>query len=112
MKQRKSDTNPIVKKDDLDREKKHMSEFLHDYYPDNLMASSKFKNKIREIVRDELRNEVSKAPDWLVKIIRETIEHEVKNNLKINLSGYEHINVELTYKGRSIASASKYHPRG
>ena len=106
MKERKNDNNPVVKKNELDAVRKDISKYFQEDYPDWLMDN----------LQDELKALVKKLivtkPDWFIDLIHSEIRREISRNLKIELSGYSSINVNLKYGSTSIASASKYHPRG
>lgn len=105
MKERKNDNNPVVKKDELDAVRKDISKYFQEDYPDWLMDN----------LQDELKALIKKLimtkPDWLIKIIKDTIRTELTNNLKIHLSGYSSIRAEISYDGSTITSANKYIPR-
>lgn len=112
MKQRKSDTNPIIKKEDLDKVRKSMSNYLGNDYPNWLIENSNFERQLRSIVRDELKNEVNRAPEWLSRMIRDIVSYEISHNLKVDVGGYgSKIDISLTYKGRTICNDGKYMPR-
>lgn len=91
MKTKKIDKNPIIRQEDL-----------KDYLSIN---DNKYLQKI-------VHGVISNKPAWFVNVIDDIILEELKNNLKIDISGYSTIEVTISYKGHVISRASKYHPRG
>jgi len=91
MKKRNNEDNPIVRQEDL-----------KDYLSTN---DNKYLQKI-------IRDTISKKPAWFVNVIDDIMLEELRNNMKIIISGYSTIEVRILYKGNLIASASKYHLRG
>ncbi|MBQ3416013.1 MAG: hypothetical protein IJH39_11910 [Clostridia bacterium] len=91
MKKRSNEDNPIVRQEDL-----------KDY------LSANDNKYLQKIVRDV----ISKKPAWFANVIDDIMLEELRNNMKINISGYSTIEIKILYKGNLITSASKYHPRG
>ena len=91
MKKRNNEDNPIVRQEDL-----------KDYLSTN---DSKYLQKI-------VRDVISKKPAWFTNVIDDIMLDELRNNMKITISGFSTIEVTITYKGYTITRASKYHPRG
>lgn len=91
MKKRNNEDNPIVRQEDL-----------KDYLSTN---DSKYLQKI-------VHDVISKKPAWFANVIDDIMLEELKNNMKISISGYSTIEIRILYKGYTVASASKYHPRG
>lgn len=91
MKERKVENNPIVRQQEL-------SDFV------SKKDTKWIKNYIKKILEEEGDNK----PDWLVNLIKEVVEAEIKRHLTINMSGYSTIRTDLRYKGSTIASTTKY----
>ena len=102
MKERKNEQDPIVKKSELDKFRKNISDYFAKQYPDWLV--DQINEEIRAIVKDA----IDKKPKWFLDIVKSIIEKEIKDNLKVSLSGYGSLYVNLNYKGNKFSYDSKY----
>ena len=106
MKDRKNDKDPVIKKSELDKVRKDISNYFSNEYPDWLLDT--VKDEIQAIVK----NAIVTKPKWFLDIVSEIVKDEIRKNLKIDISGYDTIYIDLKYKGNKFTETHKYHPRG